>query len=32
MSSMTVPERNSDFLTQRHERMYCDTCIQERLG
>ena len=32
MSSMTVPERISDFLTQRHERMYCDTCIQERLG
>ena len=32
MSLMTVPERISDFLTQRHERMYCDTCIQERLG
>ena len=32
MSSMTVPERINDFLIQRHERMYCDTCIQERLG
>jgi hypothetical protein len=32
MTSMTVPERISDFLSQRQERMYCDTCIQERLG
>ena len=32
MASMTVPERISDFLSQRQERMYCDTCIQERLG
>ena len=32
MSSMTVPERISEFLAQRRERMYCDTCIQERLG
>jgi hypothetical protein len=32
MSSMTVPEKISDFLSQRQDRMYCDTCIQERLG
>ena len=32
MSSMTVPERICDFLIKRLERMYCDTCIQERLG
>lgn len=32
MTSMTVPERISRFLSQRQERMYCDTCIQERLG
>ena len=32
MSAMSVPERISDFLIQRLERMYCDTCIQERLG
>ena len=32
MSSMTVPERISEFLAQRRERMYCDSCIQERLG
>jgi hypothetical protein len=32
MASMTVPQRISDFLSQRQERMYCDTCIQERLG
>jgi hypothetical protein len=32
MVSMTVPERISEFLAQRGERMYCDTCIQERLG
>jgi hypothetical protein len=32
MSLMSVPERISDFLSQRQERMYCDTCIQERLG
>jgi hypothetical protein len=32
MTSMTVPQRISDFLLQRQERMYCDTCIQERLG
>ena len=32
MGSMTVPARISDFLIQRLERMYCDTCIQERLG
>lgn len=29
---MTVPERISDFLVQRLELMYCDTCVQERLG
>jgi hypothetical protein len=32
MASMTVPQRINDFLSQRQERMYCDTCIQERLG
>ena len=32
MSSMTLPKRVSDFLNQRQDRMYCDTCIQERLG
>jgi hypothetical protein len=32
MVSMTIPQRISDFLSQRQERMYCDTCIQERLG
>jgi hypothetical protein len=32
MTAMTIPQRISDFLSQRQERMYCDTCIQERLG
>lgn len=32
MTSMKLPEKISDFLSQRQERMYCDTCIQERLG
>lgn len=32
MTSMTVPQRINDFLAQRQERMYCDSCIQERLG
>ena len=32
MAVMTVPEKINDFLLQRQERMYCDTCIQERLG
>jgi hypothetical protein len=32
MASMTIPQRISDFLSQRQERMYCDSCIQERLG
>jgi hypothetical protein len=32
MGSMTIPQRINDFLSQRQERMYCDTCIQERLG
>ena len=32
MPVMTVPEKINDFLLQRQDRMYCDTCIQERLG
>jgi len=32
MTSMTLPYRISDFLNQRRERMYCDSCIQERIG
>jgi hypothetical protein len=32
MVAMTVPQKINDFLLQRQERMYCDTCIQERLG
>jgi hypothetical protein len=28
----SVPERIKDFLTVRQGRMYCDSCIQERLG
>lgn len=28
----SVPERVRDFLAQRLGRMYCDACIQERLG
>jgi len=32
MAAMTVPQKINDFLLQRQERMYCDTCIQERLG
>jgi hypothetical protein len=28
----SVPKRISDFLVERQGRMYCDTCIQERLG
>ncbi len=32
MSSRTVPKRISDFLLEREGRMYCDACIQERLG
>jgi len=32
MALRTIPEKISEFLRQRPERMYCDTCIQERLG
>ncbi len=32
MAAMTVPQKINDFLLQRQDRMYCDTCIQERLG
>jgi hypothetical protein len=32
MTTMTLPQRISDFLSLRQERMYCDTCIQGRLG
>ena len=32
MSSMTIPKRINRFLIQRHERWYCDSCVQERLG
>ena len=32
MNSMTLPKRINTFLTQRQERWYCDSCIQERLG
>jgi len=29
---MSLPEKISAFLVRRPGRMYCDTCIQERLG
>ena len=32
MKCRPVPEKISDFLVRRQGRMYCDTCIQERLG
>jgi len=32
MTSTTLPHRISDFLNQRRDRMYCDSCIQERIG
>jgi hypothetical protein len=32
MSCRSVPQKISDFLVRRQSRMYCDTCIQERLG
>jgi hypothetical protein len=32
MSLRTIPEKISEFLRERPERMFCDTCIQERLG
>jgi hypothetical protein len=30
--SLSLPEKISNFLTNRRGRMYCDPCIQERLG
>jgi hypothetical protein len=32
MSTRNVPQRIYDFLMQRQDRAYCDTCIHERLG
>jgi hypothetical protein len=32
MMQRTVPQKISEFLSQRQGRMYCDFCIQERLG
>jgi hypothetical protein len=32
MSDRFIPERIRDFLIQRPARLYCDSCIQERLG
>ncbi len=32
MSDRTIPERVRDFLNVRSGRMYCDDCIQERMG
>jgi hypothetical protein len=32
MDARTIPEKISDFLLRRHGRMYCDSCIQERMG
>jgi hypothetical protein len=32
MSGRSVPQRISDFLVQHEFKMYCDTCVQERLG
>jgi hypothetical protein len=32
MNCRSVPQKISDFLVRRQNRMYCDTCIQERLG
>ena len=32
MNSMTLPERIFGFLSQCRGRMYCDSCIQERMG
>jgi hypothetical protein len=28
----SIPQRINDFLVRREGRMYCDNCIQERLG
>ena len=32
MDARTLPEKICDFLNRRQGRMYCDSCIQERLG
>jgi hypothetical protein len=32
MPVRTIPEKISEFLRERPERMFCDTCIQERMG
>jgi hypothetical protein len=32
MSCRTVPQKINDFLVRRQGRLFCDTCIQERLG
>ena len=32
MNGRTVPQKINDFLVRRQGRMFCDTCIQERLG
>src|ERR1043165_7996254 len=32
MMQRTVPQKISEFLIQRKGRLYCDHCIQERLG
>jgi hypothetical protein len=32
MNGRTVPQKINDFLVRRPGRMFCDTCIQERLG
>ncbi len=32
MPDRLIPEKISDFLTERPGRRYCDRCIQERLG
>lgn len=32
MLARTVPEKIRDFLTDRKARMFCDDCVQERLG
>jgi hypothetical protein len=32
MNGRTVPQKINDFLVRRPGHMFCDTCIQERLG
>jgi hypothetical protein len=32
MNGRTVPQKINDFLVRRPGRVFCDTCIQERLG